>query len=89
LEPLTQVKRSDARDFSRAIAMDRYRYRAYVLNRDDSIRLAIDLYCADDETARERAQQLVDGHDIELWRGTRKIARLSHRKHHAGPEGEA
>jgi hypothetical protein len=70
--------------------MERYRYRAYVLNRDDSIQLAIDLYCADDDTARERAQQLVDGHDIELWRGTRRITRLSQGKNrHAGPEGEA
>ena len=58
--------------------MERYRYRAYVLNKDDSIRLAIDLYCADDDAACERAQQLVDGHDIELWCGPRKIARLLH-----------
>jgi hypothetical protein len=57
--------------------MERYRYRAYVLNKDDSIRLAIDLYCEDDDTARDRAQQLVDGHDVELWRGERKIGRLA------------
>jgi hypothetical protein len=60
--------------------MERYRYRAYVLNKDDSIRLGIDLYCADDDTARERAQQLMDGHDIELWQAERKITRLSHKK---------
>jgi hypothetical protein len=58
--------------------MERHRYRAYVLNKDNSINLAIDLYCSDDEAARERAQQLVDGHDIELWQGARKVARLSH-----------
>jgi hypothetical protein len=70
--------------------MEPTRYRAYVLNKDDSIQLAIDLYCADDDAARERAQQLADGHDIELWRGTRKIARLSHRtSRHAGHEGQA
>jgi hypothetical protein len=59
--------------------MQRYRYRAYVLNKDNSIQIAIDLYCADDGAARERAQQLVDGHDIELWQGQRKITRLAHK----------
>ena len=58
--------------------MERYRYRAYVLNQDDSIKLAIDLFCADGDAAEERVQQLVDGHDIELWQGERKIIRLSH-----------
>ena len=70
--------------------MEPTRYRAYVLNKDGSIQLAIDLYCADDDTACERAQQLADGHDIELWCGTRKITRLSHRtSRHAGHEGQA
>lgn len=59
--------------------MERYRYRAYVLNKDNSIQTAIDLYCPDDDAAREKARQLVDGHDIELWRADRKIARLSHK----------
>jgi hypothetical protein len=35
--------------------MERYPYGAYVLNKDDSIRLAVDLYCEDDDTARESA----------------------------------
>jgi len=38
--------------------MERYRYRAYVLNEDGSIQLAIDLFCPDDDAAHERAQQL-------------------------------
>ena len=58
--------------------MERYRYRAYVLNNDRGIQMVIDLYCADDDAARERAQQLVDGHDIELWHGDSKIAVLKH-----------
>jgi hypothetical protein len=61
--------------------MERYRYRAYVLNKDNSIHLGIDLYCADDGAACERARQLLDRHDIELWQGQRKVARLA-AKHH-------
>ena len=60
--------------------MERYRCRAYVLNKDNTIQLGIDLYCPDDEAARERARQLVDGHDVELWQGQRKIARFSHQE---------
>ena len=32
-----------------------------------------DLECADDAEAMERAKQLVDGHDVELWQLARKI----------------
>jgi hypothetical protein len=56
--------------------MERCRYRAYVLNKDNGIDLAIDLYCSDDCAARERPQQLVEGRDIELWQDARKITRL-------------
>jgi hypothetical protein len=34
---------------------------------------AFELECADDTEAKERAKQLVDGHDIELWQRDRKI----------------
>lgn len=30
--------------------------------------------CDDVEAAKERAKLLVDGHDVELWDGARKIA---------------
>jgi hypothetical protein len=63
---------------SRAAAMDQYRYRAYVLN-DNGIHLWIEIYCSDDTAARERTEQLVNGHDIELWKDDRKIAHLSKR----------
>jgi hypothetical protein len=39
----------------------------HILNR-------IDLVCADDDAAKERAKQLVDGHDVDLWQLGRKIA---------------
>jgi hypothetical protein len=36
----------------------------------------VPLDCADDAEAMERAKQLLDGHDIELWQLDRKVARL-------------
>ena len=51
-------------------------YRAYVLGLDGRIQKAIHLDCGDDEAAIERAQQLVDGHDVELWQNERKVARF-------------
>jgi hypothetical protein len=49
-------------------------YRAYILGPDGHIQLRVELHCADEETATERAKQLVDGHGVELWDGARKIA---------------
>jgi hypothetical protein len=49
-------------------------YRAYILNRDGHIKLAHPLACEADEQAIAAAQQYVDGHAVELWDGSRKIA---------------
>ena len=49
-------------------------YRAYVMGLDGHILSRIDLVCENDEAAKERAEQLVDGHDVELWQRDRKIA---------------
>jgi hypothetical protein len=54
-------------------------YRAYPIGSNRQIIHRIDLVCADDEAAKERAKQLVDGHDIELWQLGRKIATFSHK----------
>jgi hypothetical protein len=48
-------------------------YRAYIIGWDGHILSAVDLFCADDDAANERAKQLVDGHDVELWQLDRKI----------------
>jgi hypothetical protein len=48
---------------------------------DGHILSAVDLFCADDDAAKERAKQLVDGHDVELWQLDRKISVFLH-----GPE---
>lgn len=49
-------------------------YRAYIMGADGHILNRIDLLCADDDEAKERAKQLVDGHDVELWQMGRKIS---------------
>ena len=49
-------------------------YQAYVVGADGHIMQRIDLTCADDDAARERAKSLVDGYAIELWQLDRKIA---------------
>ena len=51
-------------------------YRVYIIGEDGHIRQRVDLVCSDDELARTEAAQLVDGHDVELWQGTRRIARF-------------
>ena len=49
-------------------------YRAYLIGPDGHIQQRIDLLCADDDAAKERARQLVNGHDLELWQLDRMIA---------------
>jgi hypothetical protein len=49
-------------------------YRAYFRDGDGYILWAIDLHCKDDDAAKERTSQLVDGHDLELWHRDRRIA---------------
>jgi hypothetical protein len=49
-------------------------YRAYLIGPDGHIQQRIDLFCADDDAAKERARQLVNGHDLELWQLDRMIA---------------
>jgi hypothetical protein len=54
-------------------------YRAYILTSDGRIMKPVDLECDDDDVAKQAAKQLVDGHDVELWQGTRKIATFKRR----------
>lgn len=51
-------------------------YRAYILASDGRIAKGIDLDCANDEEAKQAAERLVNGHDVELWQGPRKVDRL-------------
>jgi hypothetical protein len=54
-------------------------YRVYVVGSDGHFQQAIPLDCADDAEAVAKAEQLVDGHDIELCQLDRKIATFSHK----------
>jgi len=51
-------------------------YYAYIIGSDGHITNRIEILCEDDEEARCCAQQLVDGHAIELWQEARMIARF-------------
>jgi len=53
-------------------------YRVYTIGRDGHFSDALDIVCADDQEAIEKARQAVDGRDVELWRQGRFIARFSH-----------
>jgi hypothetical protein len=54
-------------------------YRAYSISPDGEFRNSVPLECADDATALQKARQLVDGHHVELWQFTRKIATFDHK----------
>ena len=49
-------------------------YRAYLLDRHRHVISVAKLQCADEQEARERAAQLVDVNDVELWQLDRRIA---------------
>jgi hypothetical protein len=49
-------------------------YRIYIVGSDGHFDSAVPLECADDLEAMEKARQLVDGRDVELWQRARKVA---------------
>lgn len=52
-----------------------------MIGRDGHIKLRVDLdKCRDESEAKEKAKQLVDGHDIELWERDRFIERFRHQE---------
>jgi hypothetical protein len=51
-------------------------YRVYIVGSDGHFYNSVPLECADDTEAMKHAEQLVDGHDVELWQRDRKIARF-------------
>ena len=54
-------------------------YRADIVDVDGRIVRAIDLMGPGDEVAKEHARSLVDGHDVELWYGSRMVAKFKHK----------
>jgi hypothetical protein len=55
-------------------------YRAYLVSSAGNILHRVDFVCRDDEAAKERAKQIVDGYDVELWNGGQKIETFLHKK---------
>jgi hypothetical protein len=53
-------------------------YRAYTVARDGHLNGFEPLICASDEEAIGKATGFLDGHDIELWSGTRLVVVLRH-----------
>jgi hypothetical protein len=51
-------------------------YRAYIVGIDGRFLRAVELVCPDDDSAKDYAKQLVDGHDVELWQGDRQVAKF-------------
>ena len=49
-------------------------YRAYLIGGDGHFYNAVPLKCTNDDEVIEKARQLVDGHDVELWQLDRKVA---------------
>jgi hypothetical protein len=59
-------------------------YRACILGPDGHIHDRVDMLATDDGEAIKLANQLVDGHDVELWQLGRKIRRFKHAPKLAG-----
>ena len=55
-------------------------FNAYVIGDDGRIASRIDVLCDNDEEAIRSAEQLVDGHAIELWQGMRRVTTLEAKK---------
>lgn len=49
-------------------------YYAYFTGDDGHITSRVTIIAANDEEAKEKAKRLVDGHAVELWQESRKIA---------------
>lgn len=53
-------------------------YRLYALTRDNHIKgVPATITCENDEAAILKAKEVVDGHGIELWSGSRRVSRIN------------
>jgi cobalamin biosynthesis protein CbiG len=55
-------------------------YRLYGLDGVNKVASGEWFEADDDETAIEVATKMMDGHDCELWRGSRLVARIPHKR---------
>ena len=56
-------------------------YRLYGLDGVDKVASAEWIEADDDQAAIEVATKQMDGHDCELWQGSRLVARLKRKRH--------
>jgi len=56
-------------------------YRAYIIGNDGHVSRRVELLCPNDTTAKHRAKQLVEGHDVELWQLDDLVAVFRHEPH--------
>jgi hypothetical protein len=54
-------------------------YRAYLIDKDDRVESFKPVEADNDDEAVVAAEQLVDGHDVEVWLLDRMVGRLSKR----------
>lgn len=54
-------------------------YRAYTIGPDGKFLKRFDLPATNEATAREQAMSLVNGVDVELWQGEKRLAIFSHK----------
>jgi hypothetical protein len=54
-------------------------YRVFTLGSDGHFIGVTDLVCDDDTQAVEKAKQLLDGHDLSIWSGSRYVGLLEHK----------
>ena len=58
-----------------------HNYRAYLLGWDGHIVNRVEITeCDNDDAAKECAKRLVNGHDVELWDGVRRVATFKQHK---------
>ena len=62
---------------SRLAAAQVNEYRAYIIGDDGHIRSSRVFVTEDDVDAIVFAEQMVDGHDVELWSGARFVRRVN------------
>ena len=56
-------------------------YRLHAVTRDNHIKgVPVTVTCESDQEAIQYAEQMVDGHDIELWSGNRRVSRIKARR---------
>ena len=49
-------------------------YYAYIIDDNGHVQNRIEVLCDNDDEAKRCAEQLVDGHAIELWQEARRVA---------------